>query len=326
MSEVELVRGLVVKTLAAVAAVLLAGAAAAQYPNKPIRLIVPFPPGGAAELGARIYAQPLGQALGQPVVIETKPGADGAIAAEAAMKSAPDGYTLLYATNTAFSWLPAVRKNPPYDPLADFTPVSLIGEFGFFIFSHPSVPATNIGELLAYIRANPGKLNYGSGNSTSMLATAQLVQQEKLDVVHIPYKGDGPLSIDLLGGRVHFAIATPGTAAPQVKEGKLRVLATLLPSRNPLLPEAPTFAEAGLRPLSITPWGGVFGPAHMPKEIVSRVGRELGIVLKRPEVREAFQKLAFEPRSSTPEELAAFVKEQGEVFRRVVAEVGIKPE
>jgi len=317
----------VLKTLAAaVLAALLAGAAGAQYPNKPIRLIVPFPPGGAAELGARIYAQPLGQALGQPVVIETKPGADGAIAAEAAMKAAPDGYTLFYATNTAFSWLPAVRKNPPYDPLADFTPVSLVGQFGFFIFSHPSVPASNIGELLAYIRANPGKLNYGSGNSTSMLATAQLVQQEKLDVVHIPYKGDGPLSVDLLGGRVHFAIATPGTAAPQVKEGKLRVLATLLPSRNPLLPEAPTFAEAGLRPLSITPWGGVFGPANMPKEIVARVSRELGSVLKRPEVREAFQKLAFEPRSSTPEELATLVKEQGEVWRRVVAEVGIKPE
>ncbi|MFL6565822.1 MAG: Bug family tripartite tricarboxylate transporter substrate binding protein [Burkholderiales bacterium] len=314
------------KILVAIAAALLAGAAGAQYPNKPIRLIVPFPPGGAAELGARIYAQPLGQALGQPVVIETKPGADGAIAAEAAMKAAPDGYTLFYATNTAFSWLPAVRKNPPYDPLADFTPVSLVGQFGFFIFTHPSVPANNMGELLAYIRANPGKLNYGSGNSTSMLATAQLVQQEKLDVVHIPYKGDGPLSVDLLGGRVHFAIATPGTAAPQVREGKLRVLATLLPSRSPLLPEAPTLAEAGLRPLSITPWGAVFGPAHMPKDVVSRVAHELGVVLKRPDVRESFQKLAFEPRSSTPEELAAFVKAQGEVFRRVVAEVGIKPE
>jgi tripartite-type tricarboxylate transporter receptor subunit TctC len=314
------------KILAAIAAALLAGVAGAQYPNKPIRLIVPFPPGGAAELGARIYAQPLGQALGQPVVIETKPGADGAIAAEAAMKAAPDGYTLFYATNTAFSWLPAVRKNPPYDPVADFTPVSLVGQFGFFIFTHPSVPANNIAELLAYIRANPGKLNYGSGNSTSMLATAQLVQQEKLDVVHIPYKGDGPLSVDLLGGRVQFAIATPGTAAPQVREGKLKVLATLLPSRSALLPEAPTLAEAGLRPLSITPWGGVFGPAHMPKEIVGRVGRELVVVLKRPDVREAFQKLAFEPRGSTPEELAAFVKEQGEVFRRVVAEVGIKPE
>ena len=314
------------RTLLAFALTCVCAAAAAQYPNKPIRLIVPFPPGGAAELGARIYALPLGQALGQPLVIETKPGADGAIAAEATMKAAPDGYTLFYATNTAFSWVPAVRKNPPYDPIADFTPVSLIGQFGFFIFSHPSVPANNIAELLAYIRANPGKLNYGSGNSTSMVSTAQLVQQEKLDVVHIPYKGDGPLSVDLLGGRVHFAIATPGVAAPQVKEGKLRVLATLLPSRSPLLPQAPTMAEAGLRELSITPWGAVFGPAHMPKEIVGRLSRELAAVLKRPEVREAFQKLAFEPRSSTPEELAAFVKEQGEIWRRVVAEVGIKPE
>jgi len=314
------------RILAALTAVLISGAAAAQYPNKPIRLIVPFPPGGAAELGARIYAQPLGQALGQTVVIDTRPGADGAIAAEATMKAAPDGYTLFYATNTAFSWVPAVRKNPPYDPVADFTPVSLIGQFGFFIFSHPSVPANNVGELLAHIRANPGKLNYGSGNSTSMLATAQLAQQEKLNVVHVPYKGDGPLSVDLLGGRVHFAIATPGTAAPQVKEGKLRVLATLLPSRSPLLPQAPTLAESGLRELSITPWGGVFGPPGMPKDIAMRVSRELAAVLKRPEVRDAFQKLAFEPKSSTPEELAAFVKQQGEIWRRAVAEAGIKPD
>ncbi len=308
------------------AACLLAGGAAAQYPNKPIRLIVPFPPGGAAELGARIYAQPLSIALGQPVVIETKPGADGAIAADATMKAAPDGYTLFYATNTAFSWVPAVRKTPPYDPVADFTPVSLIGQFGFFLFSHPSVPATSMTELLAHIRANPGKLNYGSGNSTSMLTTAQLLLQEKLDVVHIPYKGDGPLSIDLLGGRVQFAIATPGAAAPQVKEGKLRVLATLLPSRSPLLPEAPTMAEAGMKGLSITPWGGVFGPKGMPREIADRLSKELIVLLQRPEVRDAFQKLAFEPRGSTPEELAAFTKEQLAIWRRVVAEVGIKPE
>ena len=314
------------RILAAITAVLFCGSAAAQYPNKPIRLIVPFPPGGAAELGARIFAQPLGQALGQTILIETKPGADGAIAAEATMKAAPDGYTLFYATNTAFSWVPAVRKAAPYDPAVDFTPVSLIGQFGFFIFSHPSIPASNVAELLAYIRANPGKLNYGSGNSTSMLATAQLVQQEKLNVVHVPYKGDGPLSVDLLGGRVHFAIATPGTAAPQVKEGKLRVLATLLPNRSPLLPQAPTLAESGLRGLSITPWGAIFGPASMPKEIGARLSRELATVLKRAEVREAFEKLAFEPRSSTPEELAAFVKEQGEIWRRAVAEAGIKPE
>jgi len=314
------------KLIAALALGTLCAAAQAQYPNKPVRLIVPFPPGGAAELGARIFAQPLGQALGQPVIIETKPGADGAIAADATMKAAPDGYTLFYATNTAFSWVPAVRKNPPYDPLNDFTPVSMVGIFGFFVFSHPSVPAHNMAELLAYIRANPGKLNYASGNSTAMLSTAQLVQREKLDVVHIPYKGDGPLSIDLLGGRVQFAIATPGAAAPQVKEGKLRVLATLLPSRSSLLPQAPTMAESGLAGLSITPWGGIFGPKGMPRDIADRLSCELIALLKRPEVREAFGLLAFEPRCSTPEELAAFTKQQLEVWRRVVGEVGIKPE
>ena len=312
--------------LASVALAVFCSGAHAQYPNKPVRLIVPFPPGGAAEVGARIFAQPLGQALGQPVVIETKPGADGAIAADATMKAAPDGYTLFYATNTAFSWVPAVRKDPPYDPVNDFTPVSLVGQFGFFLFSHPSVPATNMKELFAYLRANPGKLNYGSGNSTSIVSTAQLLQREKLDVVHVPYKGDGPLMVDLLGGRVHFAIATPGTAAPQVREGKLRALATLLPSRSPLLPDAPTMAEAGLKELSVTPWGGVFGPKGLPRDIADRVSRELQAVLTRPEVREAFGKLAFEPRGSTPEQLAAYTREQLAVWRRAIADAGIKPE
>jgi tripartite-type tricarboxylate transporter receptor subunit TctC len=314
------------RVLAALALAVLCSGAHAQYPSKPIRLIVPFPPGGAAEVGARIFAQPLGQALGQPLVIETKPGADGAIAADATMKAAPDGYTLFYATNTAFSWVPAVRKDPPYDPVNDFTPVSLVGQFGFFLFSHPSVPATNMKELFAHIRANPGKLNYGSGNSTSIVSTAQLLQREKLDVVHVPYKGDGPLMVDLLGGRVHFAIATPGTAAPQVREGKLRALATLLPSRSALLPDAPTMTEAGLKELSVTPWGGIFGPKGLPREITDRVSRELQAVLKRPEVREAFGKLAFEPRGSTPEELAAYTREQLAVWRRAIADAGIKPE
>jgi tripartite-type tricarboxylate transporter receptor subunit TctC len=314
------------KIVAAVFLGLLSATAFAQYPNKPVRLIVPFPPGGAAEVGARIFAQPLGTALGQPVIIETKPGADGAIAADAVLKSAPDGYTLFYATNTAFSWVPAVRKDAPYDPVNDFTPVSLVGFFGFFVFSHSSVPATSMKELIAHIRANPGKLNYGSGNSTSIVATAQLMQREKLDVVHVPYKGDGPLMVDLLGGRVHFAIATPGSAAPQVREGKLRALATLLPSRSPLLPDAPTMKEAGMQELTVNPWGGVFGPKGMPREIADRLSHELIALLKRPEVREAFGKLAFEPRGSTPDELAAFTKEQGTIWRRAIADAGIKPE
>jgi tripartite-type tricarboxylate transporter receptor subunit TctC len=311
------------KILAAILAAWLPFAATAQYPNKPIRLIVPFPPGGAAELGARIFAQPLGQALGQPVIIETKPGAEGIIASEAVRQAPADGYTLYYGTATGMSFAPAAKKVPPYDPVNDFTPVSLVGIFGFFVFSHASLPVNTIGELVAYARANPGKLNYGTGNATSILATAQFAALQKIDMVHIPYKGDGPLSLDLLAGRVQIAIATPGLAAQHVKEGKLRALATLLPSRNQLLPDAPTLREAGLDPVTITPWGGLFGPAKMPKEIVDRVARDLAAVLARPEVRDAFGRLAFEPRSSTPQELTAFVAEQLEAYRRVTREVGL---
>ena len=315
-----------VRAIAALALAAFCAGVHAQYPNKPIRLVVPFPAGGAAELGARIFAQPLGQALGQPVVVEARPGGDGVIAAEAVMKAAPDGYTLLYATNTAFNWVPATRKQPPYDPVADFTPVSLIGYFGFFLFTHPSVPATSVAELLAYARANPGKLNAGTGNSTSQLLTAQLADLEKLDIVPVPYKGDAPLTVDLLGGRVQMAFATPGSAAPQVKEGKLRALAAMFPSRSPLMPDVPTAAEAGLGKLSITAWGGVFGPARMPKEVADRLARELAVILQRPDVREAFGKIAFGPQSSTPEELAAFLKVQLESWRRTAESVGIKPE
>ena len=304
------------RLFAAIAAALACSAAFAQYPNKPIRLIVPFPPGGAAELGARIFAQPLGQLLGQPIVIETRPGAEGIIASEAVRQAAPDGYTLYYGTATGMSFAPAAKKVPPYDPVNDFTPISMVGIFGFFVFSHASLPVHTIGDLVGYARAYPGALNYGTGNATSILATGLFAAQQKLEMVHIPYRGDGPLSIDLIAGRVNVAIATPGTLAPHVKEGKLRVLATLLPSRNQLLPTAPTMAEAGFVNVPITPWGGLFGPPKMPKEIVDRVGRELAVVLARPEVKEAFGRLAFEPRSSSPQELSVFVAEQLEAYRR----------
>jgi tripartite-type tricarboxylate transporter receptor subunit TctC len=311
------------KILSALAGTLFAACALAQYPSKPIRLIVPFPPGGAAELGARIFAQPLGQALGQPVVIETRPGGEGIIASQAVMQAAPDGYTLYYGTATGLSFAPAAKKVPPYDPVRDFTPISLVGIFGFFVFSHSSLPVHTIRDLVGYARANPGKLNYGTGNATSVLATAQFAAQQKIDMVHVPYKGDGPLTLDMVAGRVHVAIATPASLAPQVKEGKIRVLATLLPSRNQLLPEAPTMTEAGLEAVPITPWGGLFAPAKMPREIVDRVQRALAGVLAKPEVRDAFGKLAFEPRSSTPEELSAFVTEQLQAYGRATRAIGL---
>jgi tripartite-type tricarboxylate transporter receptor subunit TctC len=304
---------------------LVAVPAAAQYPSKPIRLIVPFPAGGAADLSARTIALPLSQALGQPIVVENKPGADGAIAADIVIKSAPDGYTLFFGTSTALCSVPAMRKDPPYNPVVDFTPISLVGTFGFFLFVHPSVPAQSMRELLDYARANPGKLNYGTGNSTSVLATARLKLQERLEMVEIPYKGDAPATSDLVAGRVQLMIATPGTAAAFVKEGKLRALVTLLRNRSPLLPDVPTSAEAGLPPLPIEPWAGLFGPAKMPKEIVARIARETAAVVARPDVHEQLERYAFDGRSSTPEELAAFLKDQVDIWSRTAREVGIVP-
>ena len=310
-------------TLAAVVLALAAPAVLAQYPNRPIRLIVPFPPSGAADLAARVVATPLAQELGQPIVIENRAGADGAIAGEALVKAAPDGYTLLFGTNTGMLAAPTLRKTPPYDPLADFTPISLVGRFGFFLFVHASVPATNVQELLAYVRANPGKLNYGTGNSTSIIATAQLARLEKLDMVHVPYKGDAPLTIDLVAGRVHMVFATPGTALAHAKEGRLRVLATLLPQRSALIPDAPTMPEAGLRGLTVTPWAALFGPAKLPRDVVDRIARAAQTVLARAEVKEQLGRYAFEGASSTPEEMGAFLKDQYEVWRKTVEQVGI---
>jgi tripartite-type tricarboxylate transporter receptor subunit TctC len=200
---------------------LIALPTAAQYPAKPIRLIMPFPAGAAADTAARIVAQPLSRELGQPVLVDNKPGADGAIAAELAAKSAPDGYTLLFAGPTQMLGVPTLRKNPPYDPVADFAPITSVVTFAFFLVVHPSVPAKTLPELIDYVRANPGKLNYASGNVIGVLATAQLMSLGKLDMVHVPYKGE-PLAIpDLLDARVHMMFGNGAIVAPLVREGKL---------------------------------------------------------------------------------------------------------
>jgi tripartite-type tricarboxylate transporter receptor subunit TctC len=300
-----------------------AGSAAAQYPSRPVRLVVPFPPGGAADLAARVMVQPFSQALGQPIVIDNKAGADGAIAGTEVQRAAPDGYTLLFGTNTGMCAAPAMRKAPPYDPIADFTPVAMVGKFGFFVFVHASVPATNMAELIAYVRQNPGKLNYGSGNSTSIFTTAQLVQNERLEIQHIPYKGDAPASADLVAGRVQLLIGTPGTTLPHVKDGKVRALATLLPSRSPLLPEAPTMVEAGQQPIGVQPFAGIYGPAKMPREIVERLARDVAAVMARQEVKDGVGRYAFEAQSSTPEQLLEFHKAQLEIWRGSARELNL---
>jgi tripartite-type tricarboxylate transporter receptor subunit TctC len=310
--------------IALLAAVVTAEAQQA-YPNRPIRMIVPFPAGGAADLTARIVNQALSDTLGQPLIVDNRGGADGAIAGEAVRSASPDGYTLLLATSTGMNAAPVLRKQPPYDPITAFTPISLVGKFGFFLFVHESVPAKTVPEFLSYVRANPGKVNYATGNGTSVLTTAQLALAEKLNMQHIPYKGDAPATADLVAGRVQMMIGTPGSAMPQVEAGKLRVLATMLSRRSPLAPNAPTAKEAGLTGLTITPWGGLFGPAKLPKDVVDRLAAAMKVVAARQDVRASLDKIAFELQNSTPEEMAAFNKDQLEIWRRTVKAVGMEP-
>ena len=285
-----------------------------------------FPAGGIADAVARIVAQPLSQALGQPVIVENRPGADGAIAGEAVMKAAPDGYTLLLATNSTLSAVPTLRKNPPYDPVTDFAPISMVGRFSFFVFTRADLPAKTLADLVTYARANPGKLNYGTGNTTSILATAQFKSLAGIDMLQVPYKGDAPAATDLLGGRIDLAIASTVPGLALAKEGKIRALATLLARRSSHLPDVPTMAEAGFPKYSVSSWAGIFGPAKLPRPIVERLTREINAILQRPEVKEQLDRQAFEGEGSTPEELGAFVKEQLEVWRRAVREAGIPQE
>ena len=312
--------------LIALAFVVAPLSALAQYPNKPIRLVLQFPAGGIADAVARIVAQPLSQALGQPVIVDNRPGADGAIAGEAVMKAAPDGYTLLLATNSTLSAVPTLRKNPPYDPVTDFAPISMVGRFSFFVFTRADLPAKTLADLVTYARANPGKLNYGTGNTTSILATAQFKSLAGIDMVQVPYKGDAPATTDLLGGRIDLVIASTVPGLALAKEGKIRALATLLTRRSSHLPDVPTMAEAGFPKYSVSSWAGIFGPAKLPRPIVERLTREINAILQRPEIKEQLDRQAFEGEASTPEELGAFVKEQLEVWRRAVREAGIPQE
>ena len=308
------------------AAAVGAGDAAAQAAGKAIRIIVPFPAGATADSVARIVAAPLAQALAQPVVVDNRPGADGAIAAELAAKSPADGQTLLLGGNTLMLGVPTLRKNPPFDPLTDFAPITPVVRFAFFLVVHPATPATTLAELIEHARAHPGKLNYASGNVNGVLAAAQLMAAGRLDMVHVPYKGE-PLAIpDLLDGRVHLMFSTGAIAVPLVRDGKLRALMTLLPARSALLPGVPTPAEAGLPQLSVLIWAGLFGPAKMPKESVERISREVNAILKRPEVGEQFQKLGVEANGATPAEFAVFLKQQLADWGRAARDAGLKAE
>jgi tripartite-type tricarboxylate transporter receptor subunit TctC len=316
------------RTLASLLTALLAAplVALAQFPAKPIRVVVPFPAGSSTDSVTRVLANSVSQSIGQPLVVENKAGADGAIAAAEVAKAPADGYTLLMATNSPMSAVPAMKKNPPYDPVADFTPITDVGRYTFFIVVHPSVPAKTLAELIDYARANPGKLNYATGNTTGIVSTAFFASQAKIDMLHVPYKGEPQAITDLLAGRVQLMFASSGTSFTHIREGKLRAIVTTLPKRSGILPEVPSIAEAGMPQFSITSWAGLFGPAKMPREVVERVNREFGAAMGRADVQAGMEKLAFALSPSTPEQLAAFVKDQMDSYRRTLRAAGVQPE
>jgi tripartite-type tricarboxylate transporter receptor subunit TctC len=298
----------------------------AQFPAKPIRVIVPFPAGSATDTVGRVLAASVSQAVGQPVVVENRAGADGAIAALEVAKSAADGYTLLLATNSPLSAVPAMKKVPPYDPVADFTPITDVGRYTFFIVVHPDVPAKSLDEFIAHARANPGKLNYATGNTTGIVSTAFFASQAQIRLVHVPYKGEPQALIDLVAGRLQVMFCSSGTSLPMIREGRLRALVTTLPRRSHLLPEVPTIAEAGMPQFSITSWAGLFGPAKLPRAVLERLNREFVAAMGRADVQAAMEKQAFALSPSSPERLADLVKEQLESYRSVLRAAGVEPE
>ncbi len=325
MTPLDIDRRRLLAALTAGAAALGAPWARAQaFPTKPLRMIVGFAPGGAADVMARIVAKGLGAQLGQLVNVDNKPGADGIIAAQELMRAAPDGYTLMMGTNTATVAVPALRPNPPYDPFKAFTPISSAGEFSMFLAVSPGLPSRNLAEFLDHVAANPGKYNSGSSNSAAELAMLQLLGTRGAKVVNARYKGDVQAMTDLVGGQIHMMFST-GTLTPTfAKDGKIRPLLTLLPKRSPLLPEVPTAAELGIGKLTITPWAGFFGPAGLPAELVDKLSVELRNALARPDVHDQLVGQGFSSYGMSAADFTAFFKRQYDGFVNTVRENNVK--
>jgi tripartite-type tricarboxylate transporter receptor subunit TctC len=310
-------------------AMLVSQAALAQaWPARPVRLIVPYAAGaGINDIMARLVGQHLGPGLGQSVVIENRAGSGGIAGTEAAAKAAPDGYTFLM-TNVSLVTSAYMYPKLPYDPQMDFVPVTLVATSPLMLVVNPSVAAKSVQELVALAKANPGKLNFGSGGvgSTPHLSAELFKSAAGFDAVHVPYKGGAPALNDLIGGQLSFMIENvPGTM-PFVKQGKLRALAITSAQRSPLEPALPTMAESGVPGYEVLGWQGLFAPAGTPREIVARLQAEVGKVLRRPEVRERLAALGAEPVGSTPEEFGAFVRAEHARWGKVIREKGIRSE
>ncbi len=305
----------------------LPGAAGAQaYPSKPIRFVLPFGAGSATDALARIAGHELEQTLGQPIIIVPKPGADGALSAGEVKRAAPDGYTFLFGTNSPLAVAPNMLKEPPYDVMADFTPVTYLGDNTFFIVVHPSLPVKTVAELIAFAKASPTPLNYATGNTYAFVSMAMFAKANGIRLEAVRYKSEPDAMTDLLSGRVQLMNGTSTSTVPHVKAGRLRALSTSFPERSPLMPELPSFVEAGQKPFPIGPWFALVGPAGLPPEIVATMNKAMSAALAKPSVVEQMQRHGFIPKSSTPEVLAKYMQDQLGVWKTVLKDAGIEPQ
>lgn len=313
----------------AAALALVAGFAFGQnFPERPVRIVVPLTPGGSPDTIARALAQGLQGVWSQPVVVENRPGGSQNIGADVVAKSAPDGYTWLLAPDNVFATNPYLMKQP-FDPLGDFTPVTEVGRIAFLLVVHPSVPAQNVKELVAYARAHPGELNYGSsGNGSPQHLGAVLLQQlTGIKMNHVPYKGAAPAVSDLLPGRIQVWLGASNTLLPHIKDGKLRLLGSSAPERFAVLGDVPTIAEAGVPGYALDPWLGMFVPAKTPPEIVHRMHAEIVRILSGADLKNRLgaQGIVLTTNAS-PAEFAQFVKREHDRWGKIVQDAGIKGE
>jgi tripartite-type tricarboxylate transporter receptor subunit TctC len=304
----------------------LAAGAGDTVPSRPVRIIVPFTPGGSTDILARAIGQKLSEIWGQPVVVENKPGAGGNVGVEFVAKSAPDGYVIVMGHIGTFAANPSLYKPLPYDPVKDFAPITLVANVPNVLVVGPAVQSRTLGELIAYAKANPGKLDYGSGGngSAAHLATEYFKLQTGVSMQHVPYKGTAPAIADLLGGQIGLIITGAPPLMPHLRSGKLRALAVASPKRLAILPDVPTVAESGYPGFSAVQWYGLFAPAGTPKDVVARINRDTIRALRDPGVAERLASEGAEPVGDTPEQFGAFVKSEIELWGKVIRESGAK--
>ena len=297
---------------------------AGAYPTKPITMVVPFPPGGPTDLVARVLAQKIGEQMGQSVLVDNRGGANGNIGAAYVAKAPADGYTILYNTSS-ITLSPSLYKNVPYDVSKDFLPVASVAVVPLGLVVNPSVPANTVAEFVAYAKANPGKLSYGSagnGNVTH-LGAFQFVQANGLEATHVPYKGSAPADVDLVGGQIQFMTDTVNSVMPFVRDKRLKMLAVTTGKRMALFPDVPTLAESGMPGFEVGAWQGVMAPAGTPPAVVTRLNAEIVAALKTPAVRERLALQGAEPLGSTPAEYGDYVQKELRRWAGVVKATGV---